>query len=463
LFNFTLSDDNNTWNNEHTSDNQIPLLNMQSAVEYYTICMALGLVDSVQKNMNIKTWDAGKNWYIAFYDMDTCLGVNNEGADVNYFAFSDYWYGDSVYNATGTTVTPGTIFVYRDYAPDGDAKPANYSGYDTPSNYLFAIVKYASICGGASSSNDYYKNNLYPSACWAKLRSTDGWLLSADDFIEQYYAHHMENVDEFIWNLNYRAKYFIQTKPETIGNFNSSNTYDTTNVNKFNGRRIEKVRNWLTGRIRLLDAYFNLAQTNNAIQYYIPETHTWDYYIKGGNTIYETLLQSNLLDAVKNNSDVTLLRDIFSEGTAGKQYSSINISAKVKALEYSPLIVKTSNTVLGRYLLEEGGNTLYNIKIKTDGSQFLWLHGSKTWTYIDNISSFITAGTNYISSDYLQTLYADSCSFKATEWKFDIPNIRYITLIGTNAAGSISNISTKTATDNTGNEYDKSYDAMTNL
>jgi hypothetical protein len=256
---------------------------MQSAVEYYTICMALGLVDSVQKNLNIKTWDGGKTWYIAFYDMDTCLGVNNEGADVNYFAFSDYWYGDSVYDATGTNVTPGTIFVYRDYAPDGDAKPANYSGYDTPSNYLFAIVKYASICAGTNdSNNDYYTGELYPAACWAKLRSSSGALSSADSFIENFYAHHMEAVDEFIWNLNYRAKYFIQTNPESIGSYVSNNSYDTNNVNKFNGRRIEKVRNWLSGRVRLLDAYFNLAHTNNAIQAYDPETHTWDYYTKGG-------------------------------------------------------------------------------------------------------------------------------------------------------------------------------------
>jgi hypothetical protein len=170
-----------------------------------------------------------------------------------------------------------------------------------------------------------------------------------------------------------------------------------------------------------------------------------------------------LLNDVKNNSDVTLWRDIFSEGTQGKQYSSININAKIKALAYSPLIVETSNAVLGRYLLEEGGNTLYNIKIKTDGNQYLWLHGSSTWTYIDNISSFITNGDNYIISDYLQTIYADACQGTATKWTLDIPNIRYITLNNSKATGSISNISTKTIYNADGSMYTTSYDAMTNL
>lgn len=42
-------------NNEVDGDVNIPFLNYESAVYYYTTCMAFGLVDSVQKNLNIKT------------------------------------------------------------------------------------------------------------------------------------------------------------------------------------------------------------------------------------------------------------------------------------------------------------------------------------------------------------------------------------------------------------------------
>jgi hypothetical protein len=48
-------------------------LDYNSLVEYFTICMAFGLVDSVQKNLNVKTWN-GSRFYTAFYDMDSSLG-----------------------------------------------------------------------------------------------------------------------------------------------------------------------------------------------------------------------------------------------------------------------------------------------------------------------------------------------------------------------------------------------------
>jgi hypothetical protein len=90
--------------------------------------MAFGMVDSVQKNLNIKTWNRGDTWNIAFYDMDTALGIDNSGKYVTPFAFSDYW-----------EETEDGIKVYKDYW----ALDTNDIGYDIPSSYLFAIAKYA--------------------------------------------------------------------------------------------------------------------------------------------------------------------------------------------------------------------------------------------------------------------------------------------------------------------------------
>lgn len=71
-------------------------LDYESLVYYYTTCMVFGLVDSVQKNLNIKTWNAAQNGVntkmgLFFYDMDTCLGKTNAGGKTSYFAFSDFW------------------------------------------------------------------------------------------------------------------------------------------------------------------------------------------------------------------------------------------------------------------------------------------------------------------------------------------------------------------------------------
>lgn len=53
-------------------------------LDYYIICYAFGMVDSLGKNMTITTWGAGKDgnplWYPMFYDMDTAFGFTNNGA-----------------------------------------------------------------------------------------------------------------------------------------------------------------------------------------------------------------------------------------------------------------------------------------------------------------------------------------------------------------------------------------------
>lgn len=427
---------------EGTVQNQV-ILNMNSVVEYYVICMAFGLVDSVQKNMNVKTWDRGKNWYIAFYDMDTCLGVNNEGKPVNYFCFSDYWHGNSYKDEDTNFVKPGEIYVYRDYSPEGPLKPATFSGYDTPSSYLFAVAKYAAIT--QSASEDGWN---FPSNVWADFRSKKpetttqktaiGSLESADDFIENYYKHHTANVDEFAWNLNYRSKYFIQVGKDDKIEFNN------TNISKFNGRRIERVRNWLTGRFRLLDAYFNLPAKSTNIQVYDQESHEWhDYYAAGAggtNTaVVEKLIDDKKLQEVKANPDVEILRDIFTQDSAGGKQYNVNLTTKIKTLPLSPLLISTSNKIIGRYLFEEGGDTEYEINIKTDGNQFLTLMGSSTWTYIQDMSAFMT-NPMYVKSDYLQRIYASSSNTEINQWTFNVPNLRELTLSSANFKGEISNM-----------------------
>lgn len=422
-----------------------PMLDLRSAVEYYVICMAFGLVDSVQKNMNVKTWDNGKNWYIAFYDMDTCLGVNNAGAPVNYFCFSDYWHGNIDESSTSDYVIPGSINIYRDYSPEGDARPVGFSGYDTPSSYLFAIAKYAAI-------TTYGENTLvFPASVWADYRADESYastnkvgvasLASADKFIDDYYKGHMEGIDPFLWNLNYRTKYFIQEK-DTSGNVLN---FSDVNIGKFNGRRIERVRNWLSGRFRLLDAYFNLPATQNNIQVYNPADHTWsDYSASGANGSLVPIIEKTISEeqkiALRTNTNVEILRDIFTTSETGKQYS-INLTAQIKTLPLSPLLLRTSNKITGRYLFEAGGDTTYQINIKTDSNQFLTLMGSSTWTHINDMSAFMTEPMT-ISSKYLQTVYANRSAATISNWNLDTPNLRTLRLLDSWAAGSISNIKT---------------------
>lgn len=162
----------------HTEDgnpNQAPYCNYNSIVEYYTICMALGLLDSVEKNLNIKSWNNGNTFYLAFYDMDTCLGINNDGNNVNYFAFSDYWEDTNTESdETSYDFKLNTVRIYRDYQPSVSTK--DY--FDVPSSYIFAIAKYAKAVvqwlglGDASQ----YKT---PQDLWYSWRTINGPLRSA--------------------------------------------------------------------------------------------------------------------------------------------------------------------------------------------------------------------------------------------------------------------------------------------
>jgi hypothetical protein len=112
--------------------------------------MAFGMVDSVQKNLNMKSWTAniendqtvGQRWYPAFYDMDTGLGINNAGNRINYFAFSDYWKSTITKDSKGNNVLSQAT-IWRDYAPHDDANTSAF--FDVPSSYLFAMCKYASV------------------------------------------------------------------------------------------------------------------------------------------------------------------------------------------------------------------------------------------------------------------------------------------------------------------------------
>lgn len=73
-------------------------LNKEYTFKYYLFILAVGMVDNCGKNMMISTWD-GKIWYPCFYDLDTCLGLDNSG----YIKFDvDIEMEPKVYNTSGS-------------------------------------------------------------------------------------------------------------------------------------------------------------------------------------------------------------------------------------------------------------------------------------------------------------------------------------------------------------------------
>ena len=365
-----------------SGDNTIsPYLDYKSAIYYYTICMAFGLVDSVQKNLNIKTWN-GKTFGLYFYDMDTALGTSNSGGDTSYFCFSDYWKtaitklldeeGNEVLDESGNPVYKNSgAEIFRDHYPDDKGLP---SGYDIPSTYLFSISKYASCFSKNLSGQDTTVNLDFPQNIWGRWRSQGntgelGILENSDKFIEKYFSGHLKDIPEVLLNLNYRVKYLYVTK---------GNSFNDTDSGNLKGRQIEKVRDWLSSRFHILDAYFNLNKDSVLIN-----TNK-----STGVSVYEPICS---VDSLNKNIDIQVLHDIFSPTDNEGNITTLNreglLNFRVKARNYTPLIHRHANT-LERFLLEDE-NTEYEINVVYNGNQTSKFGGSEGWTYLDSLNSFI--------------------------------------------------------------------------
>lgn len=385
-----------------TPDEPIPpKLNFNSLLQYYVTCMAFGMVDSVQKNLNIKTWNKGDTWNIAFYDMDTALGIDNSGKYVTPFAFSDYW-----------EETEDGIKVYKDYWD----KNSENIGYDIPSSYLFAIAKYAEYIRNVEMPQFEQLNT--PTYEWSQLRSTDGELRSAQYFIDNYMAKHTEKVNEIIWNLNYRYKY-LQIDDNTPTSFIAKD------FTFFHGRRLHYTQSWLQKRLHILDAYFNL--NNIKFPLGITDEITESKYSE---------VNPPLSTKMQDNEDVTILRQIFNGGSPDGIKNSQNISCIVQVNEFSPTIIATTGGTK-RYLFTEP-NKDYSISVEMKGNQNFIAFGSSNWVYLDSLNSFISEGVPLnIKSSLLENLSAN-VNRTPLSWIFDVPSLRTLTLTNSKFSNQVS-------------------------
>ena len=405
--------------------NRPAMLNYKSISEYYTICMVLGLVDSVMKNLNIKTWTGTNDtatWFAAFYDMDTCLGINNSGGSINYFAFSDYW--DSQITKTENEIDyPTVVKIYRDFCPN------NIQGYDVPSSYLFAVAKYARLVLQDYSDTEDYPQQLY--ALWRSNtinnKTHEGILRNVDAFIDNFYSNNLGSVNNLLVTYNYRSKYL------SLGSDEKSTTWIETDYKKFNGTRINQVRDWLSGRLHILDAYFNLnALIQNPIQYRT-ESGEWDSLMVGDSYVYDA--RPTNYYSVSSNEDVTILRDIFSSGssTAGLQLNG-NFTLQIKCPEYSPLQITSANNIIANYIL--GGNNYQYFTVPVTGNQQIKLGGSQAWTYMQSINWAATGSSLSITSDKLE--FISGTSGTITGISLNTPSVKTITLTSGNYSGTLS-------------------------
>ena len=472
---------------EDETESYNAILDYKSVSEYYVICMAFGLVDSVMKNLNVKTWNASTDidankiygkWFTAFYDMDTAFGRNNGGTATSYFAFSDYWFNSS------SSLSSATI--YRDFFPKADKSLSNEVvtniGYDVPSSYLFAVAKYAPLAF-AEDENDLFSafRQHIPQNIWARYRTINndsstigklganglGELRNADYFIDKYFIRNLDEIPEQLWNMNYRLKYLKRIVEDSTLDNGDLYTYDTVsgsyeltlNKRPFHGKGINELREWLSGRLHILDAYFNMDAYGKRDQYPILKlnyngteesnlVNTYTEYNTQWNETYTfwrdrltaikldsgsyDWVNSGYYDSAPNdaisslymNEDIILLSDIFSASRQGNKYDN-NIYLSFKAKQYSPILVVNAMGALKKYLIENPNN-IYSLNVTKTGTTNSMFGGSSNWTWIDNINSLIVDQSIYVKSTNLESIVLTQG--KCSSYTFITPALKEISI-----------------------------------
>ena len=360
--------------NDHEHDYY---LDFTSVAEYYTICMAFGLVDSVLKNMNIKSWD-GKRCYIAFYDMDCGFGENNLGQeDVSYLAATDYWYSPT------TNGYVETVKIHYDYWDDTIGK-----GFDYTSSYLFAIAKYAQAIINRFDGTTLYN---FPQQFWVNLRSVGGELESADRFMEKYFSSGIGQIPTYLASLNYQVKYlYYGAKMDQNGNETAVSSFLANEV-AFNGSRIEKVRNWLNKRLHFLDFMFNIQGVG----------------IELGGGYAMPLADDTSRGNLVLNPDVVILTDAFTDDISqpGARVKSQSQPVDVYAPVNTPFIIKRGSNDPAMYLLSAGTGVPNSIRVTVSKSERIRFLGSQEFTDLSMVDPFLTTFDKIVSNNLESVVY----------------------------------------------------------
>ena len=393
-----------------------PILNFTSASEYYTICMAFGMVDSVLKNMNLKNFrslDEGPNFYCAFYDMDCALEEANDGEEkISYLAATDYWYSPIIDAKTNKI---GQILKKNDYWDSVNGG----KGFDFTSSYLFAVVKYAKpIFESYPSTEDKYEGNLlhYPQNFWAVLRNSDGMLRSADYFIENYFKSGITSTFEYLASLNYRVKYLYHGK--TFNSNDEEIDQYLANGAAFNGSRRIKVKNWLTKRLRFMDVMMNV----NNLQVPICD----GLILPGPGDEYK--------DKLSSNNDITILHSAFDSNQFNTAISNFSGEVAIYAPKHTPFIFASGSDLSQMYLLPGGVDKPNLLSFVIQASVGTRFYGSGMFTSVDKIETMFTQYRSIISDNIEKITYggtnvnANNGPFNidaksATEINLNIPNM----------------------------------------
>lgn len=226
-------------------------MNWNNMVSYYMIAIVFGLVDSMAKNLTLRSWgksSSGSNiWYMCFYDMDTGLRLNNVGAEtVPYNAHLHRYYTDTtaIAEARVTNHCPSIAGEFNQ----------EYSGYNTRLQEIVENINVGYDSSNAKTLQSVYKQlrtNLFP---------------DPEAFIDTYYGGQIGQVGSALYNYDYYLKYLQveKTYNPATGQY-GDNTYNYSEISYLHGNGSTNVKDWFVKRIKFLDGVYGVSGKVNGL------------------------------------------------------------------------------------------------------------------------------------------------------------------------------------------------------
>ena len=386
-------------------------INLEAFVQYYVICMAFGMVDSVQKNLTFKGVKNDSNnyvWYLGFYDMDTAFGIANDGSEASFQAFSDWVTKDGK--------------IIQDYAGND---VTNFKGYDTPSSAAFLYAKYYHILTSSDEGESDGSISI-PIQLWNKLRSVNsdsyktytGLLESAEKFKKRYISNYFGEINPLIWNLNFLYKYFSTTHVSDI-------TQTDSELKRFHGTRTYSRIEYLDKRLSYLDVMFGFKNNRNI----------------GKSTQFT--IGKDYSDKIPSNDDIAISGTAFTAFTKG--ISNItSASTQITAEARTPFILQTQSNTYTVVVTDETGRGTVPWSVGSNADIGFW--GSQQAKEISNIGYFLSNADqkNTIKSKYLEKIELAATPQGITDLEIsincnDCPSVSTITV--DNNTGNIKTLS----------------------
>lgn len=271
-------------------------ISLRNAYSYFLICVAFGLVDSLGKNMVLRSWNVKTSetadeltmWYPCFYDMDTATGLSNTGEE----NVAKTAYIDTFENQIQTSEEIKGMnllnIVYNSFT----------GGYDTYSSRLWDILR----------DNRFIQTGIYNyvsyDTIWSNWRQNVK-LIGIDattgenginTFMQNCFKYQTEGCGELLYNYDYRVKYLTKYKTKALINdeWIESDKATYGNVQFLHGTRANYVHDWLNKRAIFFDGVYNFSATNN-----LPYSNMGRFVIGGAE-------EANGKLVVKTNSPVIM-------------------------------------------------------------------------------------------------------------------------------------------------------------